>query len=356
MGNPIPTQTRSVDPYASYNSNVVNALTRMISNGEDVILASFPIRVEQLTTTTARVSEGKCIKDDVFIEIQQIDIDFTDVDYYVSPGGSAFLEDGMYYIVLDYAYAKSKPAPVASIKIIKPSQRTNPAIFNSAAHMLLKVFDATSNILLEAYDYDPEIPTNQVRRSQTTSYDPRFPTGDYNTSIVDQTIFADGNSTITLPLAAVSHQVTIINEDGAGPVTVNTSYTDTIEGASSVTVPQIYDSITFMSDGTSEWIRITTPLSSVSPAGTPVSPPVGPYSMTLSDDGGYIMAFGGSTITILTAAAGNMVRIINKDGLAPVIVNAAGGETIEGNASITLTSLYDAVTIISDKSNTWFEV
>jgi len=356
MGNPIPTQTRSVDPYASYNSNVVNALTRMLSNGNDVILSSFPIRVESLTSTTARVSEGKCIKDDVLIEIEQIDIDFADVDFYVVPAGSAFLEDGMYYVVLEYSYAKTKPAPIASIKIIKPSQRTNPAIYNTDAHMLLKVFDATSNILIEAYDYDPEIPTNKVQRSQTESHDPVFPTGNYNAAIVDQTIFADGNSTITLPLAAVSRQVVVINEDGAGPITVDTLSSDTIEGASSVSIPVIYDSITFLSDGTSEWIRITTPLSTGAPAGTPVSPPTGPYTMNLSDDGGYIMAGGGSTITLLPCATGNMVRVINKDGAGAVIVDANGTETIEGNLTISLPNQYDAVTLISDKSSVWFEV
>ena len=43
MGNPIPVQVRSVDPYASYNSDVVNRLTRIISNGNDCILHSNPI-------------------------------------------------------------------------------------------------------------------------------------------------------------------------------------------------------------------------------------------------------------------------------------------------------------------------
>lgn len=356
MGNPIPNQTRSVDPYASYNSNVVNALTRIVSNGQNVILSSFPIRVDILTPTTARVSEGKCIKDDVFIEIEQIDIDFADTDFYAAAAGSAFLEDGMYYIVLDYNYVKSRPAPVASIKIIKPSQRANPAIFNSTSHMLLKVFDSTSNILLEAYDYDPEIPTNRVSRSQLTAYDPQFPTGNYNISIVDQTIFAEGNSTITLPLSLISYQVTVINKDGVGPVNVVSASGDTIEDAFSVTVPRKNDSITFMSDGNNKWIRITTPLSTVSPAGLPIFPPLGTYTMSLSGDGGYIMALGGSVINILAASTGNLIRIINTDGIAPITVYPFAGETIEGKASITLVNKYDAVTLISNKSDTWFEV
>ena len=356
MGNPIPIQTRSVDPYASYNSNVVNALTRIISNGQNVILSSFPIRVEKLTPTTARVYEGKCIKDDVLIEIEQIDIDFADVDYYASAGGSAFLEDGMYYIVLDYTYAKSKPAPVASIKIIKPSQRTNPGIFNSTAHMLLKVCDSTSNIILETYDFDPQIPTNRVLKSQTIDYDPRFPTGNYNASIVDQTIFAEGNSTITLPPAISSYQLTIINKDGAGPVTVVPTAGDNIENAYSAIVPELNDSITFMSDANNKWIRITTPLSTVSPAGLAITPPLGTYNMNLIDDGGYVMAFGGSAINLLSCTSVNLIRVINKDGVNPVVVNAIAGETIEGNSSITLNNQYDAVTLISNKTNTWFEV
>ena len=37
MASSIPTQSRAVDPYASYNSNVVNQLTGIVTRGADVL-------------------------------------------------------------------------------------------------------------------------------------------------------------------------------------------------------------------------------------------------------------------------------------------------------------------------------
>jgi len=60
--------------------------------------------------------------DDVWINISsQHTVDFTDSEHYYNYG-TGFDENGYYYVVLEYTYAKSRPAPEAKVLIVKPSQ------------------------------------------------------------------------------------------------------------------------------------------------------------------------------------------------------------------------------------------
>ena len=66
MGNIYPSQVRSVDPYASYHSNVVNRLTRMISRGENVLHAPNAMEVMADSTSpidTVIVTKGEAFKE-----------------------------------------------------------------------------------------------------------------------------------------------------------------------------------------------------------------------------------------------------------------------------------------------------
>lgn len=122
MASNIPSQSRAVDPFASYNSNIVNTLTRMVTHGVDGLANANSCDVEIVTDTTLKLNPGIIYKDDVWIEIEaDHTIDFEDTDHYYS-FGAGFNESGVYYIVLDYTYTKSRPAPQAKILIIKPSQ------------------------------------------------------------------------------------------------------------------------------------------------------------------------------------------------------------------------------------------
>lgn len=125
MASSIPIQDRAVDPFASYNSNTVNELTRMLTYGEDGLATtkSCDISLDSTSNTLVNLSTGILYKDDVRIEITaEHVVDFKDsIQYYNFDTG--FDEAGYYYIVLEYTFVKSRPAPQAKILIVKPSQR-----------------------------------------------------------------------------------------------------------------------------------------------------------------------------------------------------------------------------------------
>jgi hypothetical protein len=170
MGNTIPTQTRTIDPYSSYNSNVVNQLTRMISKGEDCIfgLPSLNITIDSIFPQTQLIlSSGLCFKDDVIIEITNpFTIDMHDSDFYLST--NHFDEVGYYYIALKYTYLKSMPAPQAKITIFRPSERE----FCGSGYLFLKavyVVGVPGNLYIDSvYDYDPE--NSNIKRKYTQTY------------------------------------------------------------------------------------------------------------------------------------------------------------------------------------------
>ena len=151
-----PTQTRAVDPFASYNSDVVNRLTRMVTRGEDLLFS--PGGMDVIADSTSpndyvNVTIGSCFKDDIWIEItEEHQVDFNDALHYF--GGSIIKEPGYYYIVLEYEFVKSRPAPQASIKIIPPS--LVPGGYG-ANHVFLKAVSATTGpwAIGTLYDYDP---------------------------------------------------------------------------------------------------------------------------------------------------------------------------------------------------------
>lgn len=162
----IPTQERVVDPFASYNSNVVNKITQVVSHDVEGLLTVGSLQVTIDSTTpnyVVEVSEGFAIKDDVLIHITSPHrVDFRDADNYVNPSTVLPQQGGYHYIVLDYAYAKSRPAPQASIKILKPTERNLLSL--STNYILLKIVDldiVSPHTIEGVYDYDPENPSNE---------------------------------------------------------------------------------------------------------------------------------------------------------------------------------------------------
>jgi hypothetical protein len=116
-----PAQQRSVDPYSNRRfSSVFNRITRVASAGSDIIL--FPnqsFRLSRLNWKEVKVESGVCVKDDVLIHVtEDFYIDFSDNDYYVDDTG-AMTSAAYYYVVLQYLYARSLPAPKAWIKVIR---------------------------------------------------------------------------------------------------------------------------------------------------------------------------------------------------------------------------------------------
>jgi len=170
MSNIYPNQERSIDPYSSYNSNTFNAFTRIVSGGNNAILSNNAVEVLIDSTspqTKVVITPGICFKDDVMINFTDLfKVDFTDVSFYDST--TAFNEEGYYYVLLEYSYTKSIPAPQAAIKILKPSQRMSLSVY----HLMLKIvevsFNGVSFEISNLWEYDPEIPNH--KRQYTTTF------------------------------------------------------------------------------------------------------------------------------------------------------------------------------------------
>ncbi|MFW9871474.1 MAG: hypothetical protein ACFFG0_00020 [Candidatus Thorarchaeota archaeon] len=159
MASPIPTQERIVDPFASYNSNVVNKITQLITQDSNGLLTTNSLQVSLDSTSpvnTVVVSTGYAVKDDVLIHVtQEHQVDLTDTDNYV---GTPLITAGYYYLVLDYTYAKSKPAPQASIKVLTPNEIAAGAYSLGGQYLLLKIIQLSipSGIQIDnLLDYDP---------------------------------------------------------------------------------------------------------------------------------------------------------------------------------------------------------
>jgi len=166
MSLEFPQQERAIDPYSSYNSNIVNRLTRLITRGKNCLHGTHAIDVyldSANPLTHVIVSQGQAFKDDVIIEITQDHVvDMTHQDYYINHL-NPWNEAGYYYICLEYTYAKAKPAPEAKIRILKPSQASfyDP---DASAFLLLKIvkveFNSSTGFfeIAQLHDVHPDFP------------------------------------------------------------------------------------------------------------------------------------------------------------------------------------------------------
>jgi len=174
MSLEFPTQNRAIDPFSSYNSNVVNVLTRMITRGKNCLHGVHAIDVvidATCSNTEITILPGECFKDDVLIQIlESKTVDMTLADYYINHN-NPWTEAGYYYVTLEYTYQKAKPAPVAKIRILKPSQR---ALYDedTSPFLLLKVVEVVFDAGIGTFvvngltDYDPSEPNNKRVYSQ----------------------------------------------------------------------------------------------------------------------------------------------------------------------------------------------
>ena len=171
-----PVQERAVDPYSGNRySSIINRLSRIVTNGQDVILYPFQsFSLTRVNDTTVTVGPGVCVKDDVLIHIKEsFTLDFDDNDYYIDEIGDMESE-GYYYIVLQYFYARSLPAPKAWIRLIRDTSGlydtgnyADRYIFLGAAHV---IFDTVNYVLDDdpncLFTTDPE--DSSITRPTTT--------------------------------------------------------------------------------------------------------------------------------------------------------------------------------------------
>ena len=169
MSSSVPIQIRTIDPFSSYNSDVVNKFTRMLTFNNNVIekVQSCDVSLIDSTsmdsTSMVVVSPGVIYKDDVWIEITtQHIVDFTDSLHYVD-FNTGFDEAGYYYVVLNYTYQRQRPAPTSEVLILKPSQinlysPNGEYVFLKAVHV---TWTGSDFIIDSVHDYDPTTPTNK---------------------------------------------------------------------------------------------------------------------------------------------------------------------------------------------------
>jgi hypothetical protein len=165
MASSIPSQDRAVDPFASFNSNIVNQLTRMVTRGTNGLsdynslqTADATSMIDATSTSEIDISAGVVFKDDVLITITNSHtVDFNDPDHYLN--NVIWNMAGTYYIVLEYTYVKSRPAPEAKIKILRPGdlsgysyQLPSSLFFLKAVSVILNGVDYEID---SVYDYDP---------------------------------------------------------------------------------------------------------------------------------------------------------------------------------------------------------
>ena len=154
MANIVFPQIRSIDAFSSYDSNIVNRLTRIVSLDDDILLSRDSLQVTNDSTspTTVIITPGYVVKDDVFIQqTDDFNVDMTDPDFYTE--ATALDSTGIYYITLYYTYLKTKPPPEAKIRILKPDQHSN---IDNDELMFLGAVEINDNYEIEAvYDYDP---------------------------------------------------------------------------------------------------------------------------------------------------------------------------------------------------------
>lgn len=165
MASSIPEQIRTVDPYSSYNSNVVNQLTGIVTRGSNSLDICNSLQVISDSTSAndhVEVLPGIIYKDDMLIEItSSLKLDFTDPQHYVSASGDPFnTEEGYYYVVIEYSYVKSRPAPKAYLKILLPSQTASYRAGAFTSLFFLKAVEVEVNAgqgeIVALYDYDPD--------------------------------------------------------------------------------------------------------------------------------------------------------------------------------------------------------
>jgi hypothetical protein len=185
MASNAPTQVRAVDPFASYNSDTVNKLSRMLTFGEDglAITRACDVILDTTSSTQVTLLPGVVFKDDVWIEISsQHTVDFTDSEHYYD-FDTGFDEPGYYYVVLEYIFAKQRPAPEAKILIVKPSQRGAYAPGGQWVFLKAVYVTGTGPFSVDSvYNSDPENTDNRrLTIPHYTSTDQTIPTFNQST-------------------------------------------------------------------------------------------------------------------------------------------------------------------------------
>ncbi len=355
MGNPIPSQTRTIDPFASYNSDVANRQIRAITNGEDCVLSVQPPDCNNVGGGIIQVGPGKVVKDDVLIDIAAISVDMNDPDFY--EGGVIWSSAGYYYICLKYNYSKVSPVPTAQISIILPSERTA-WIADHSDFVFLGCLQANATpSVVSIIPFDPDNPDDAKRVIKGGSEkEISYYSSSQTIGIDDELIVTSGTITLILPTAIASNKPKkIIKSDNSSTtLTIQSNIADTIGVESEIEILQQFDKVELIPlPQENAWaernFRDSLKWTSISLDGT------------LTGKEGIIIVPSGVVLTLPNIDFGivDPIRIVKTgDHTNPVTIVAAPGDTINNALSyISLRSMGTTVELIPVPSlNTWAEI
>lgn len=166
MSTPYFNQDRTVDPYSSYSSSVINKMHRMTTRGVDCLHSARSMDIETSDSTSVIMIPGFLYKSDLSIEnTSNFTIDFSDSDMYWS-FGAGFNESGYYAITIDYEWAVARPPIQAKIRIFKPSQRasiTSRFFFLKSVYV---VYNGSTFEIDSVHDFDSSYPLQKRIYSQ----------------------------------------------------------------------------------------------------------------------------------------------------------------------------------------------
>jgi len=147
-------QLRAVDPYASYDSDIVNRHLDALTLNKNCILTGLECSI--IDQTNIKVGSGFCVKDSVLINFtQDVSIDLTDVNWYSNPASGGLTTTGVYYVVVSYKYQTIRPAPYAKIVILNdPTNQYDPGQYLFIAALQIDTFN-TSLGVISVIDHDP---------------------------------------------------------------------------------------------------------------------------------------------------------------------------------------------------------
>ena len=173
----IPIQLRSVDPHSSYDSDNVNRLTRLITNGKDFISDRLQLYPTVNNSTNIKITAGTCVKDDVviYIENDQL-INVTNVNNYTEKHVLSAPFPKVVYIVLQYQYSKQPVPNQAELLILN-----NPLNFDTDLHVFLGTvtFNTVASIIAVGYK-DNSIIRHYLSISDSNKYSLEVTSLDYN--------------------------------------------------------------------------------------------------------------------------------------------------------------------------------
>jgi len=132
-------QRRAVDPYAPVDSDVVSILMAALSRTGRGVCSGFTLEVDPSFPNKLRVSSGVALKDYIVIQFQN-DFVLTMDDTEAAVGSN--------YVVLDYVYSKTDPAPFAQILVVSTVSG-----YASVRHVILGTLELDGDLEISSVSY-----------------------------------------------------------------------------------------------------------------------------------------------------------------------------------------------------------